>query len=97
MKQPVARQALAFFFRDFHLTRRYLSWVIVFAFYAFVNSATIALIGVAANDYQLTLTLVIGVCCGVFFRCCSTRSQTRSRMSDGKEPLNTLSWPPSQG
>ena len=61
MKQPVVHQALAFFFRDFHLTRRYLSWVIVFAFYAFVNSATIALIGVAANDYHLTLTLVIGV------------------------------------
>ncbi len=61
MNHSIARQMMAFVFRDFHLTRRYISWVIVFAFYALVNSATIALIGVAAKDYQLTLTLVIGV------------------------------------
>jgi ABC-2 type transport system permease protein len=54
------RQTLAFVFRDFHLTRRYMSWVVVFTFYAMVSSATIALIGVAAHDEQLTLTLVIG-------------------------------------
>ncbi|HUK89133.1 MAG TPA: ABC transporter permease [Blastocatellia bacterium] len=54
------RQVSAFVLRDFHLTRRYISWVIVFAFYAMVSSATIALIGVAANNYELTLTLVIG-------------------------------------
>jgi ABC-2 type transport system permease protein len=54
------RQTLAFVFRDFHLTRRYGSWVVVFTFYALVNSAAIALIGVAAGDYQLTLTLVVG-------------------------------------
>jgi ABC-2 type transport system permease protein len=54
------RQTLAFIFRDYHLTRRYFSWVVVFTFYAMVSSATIALIGVAAGDYQLTMTLVIG-------------------------------------
>ncbi len=54
------RQTWAFVFRGFHLSRRYLSWEIVFVFYAVVTSATIALIGVAAQDYQLTLTLVVG-------------------------------------
>jgi ABC-2 type transport system permease protein len=55
------RQAWAFVFRDFNLSRRYFSWVIVFTFYALVSSATIALIGVAAKDEQLTLTLLVGV------------------------------------
>jgi ABC-2 type transport system permease protein len=55
------RQTWAFVFRDYHLTRRYMSWVIVFTFYAIVNSATIALIGVAAGDRKLTLTLLVGV------------------------------------
>ncbi|MCI0387972.1 MAG: ABC transporter permease [Acidobacteria bacterium] len=53
-------QMLAFVFRNYHLTRRYFGWVVVFSFYAVVNSATIALIGVAANDPRLTMTLVIG-------------------------------------
>jgi ABC-2 type transport system permease protein len=51
----------AFVFRDWHLTRRYFSWVVVFVFYAIVNSATIALIGKAQNDFRLTLTLLLGV------------------------------------
>ncbi|PWT82829.1 MAG: ABC transporter [Acidobacteria bacterium] len=59
MEQSI-RQTWAFLFRGYHLTRRYLSWVIVFNFYALVTSATVALIGVAAGDYQLTLTLVVG-------------------------------------
>src|SRR5215813_4278218 len=59
MEQSI-RQTWAFVFRGYHLTRRYISWVIVFNFYALVTSATVALIGVAANDYQLTLTLVVG-------------------------------------
>jgi ABC-2 type transport system permease protein len=50
----------AFVFRDWHLTRRYASWVVVFIFYSVVNSATIALIGVAAKDFRLTLNLVMG-------------------------------------
>lgn len=54
------RPMWAFVFRDFHLTRRYFSWVVVFTFYAVVNSATIALIGVAAQDFRLTLNLVLG-------------------------------------
>lgn len=56
----VMRQTWAFVFRGYHLTRRYISWVIVFDFYALVTSATVALIGVAANDTRLTLTLVVG-------------------------------------
>jgi len=59
MEQTI-RQTWAFVFRNYHLTRRYINWVIVFNFYALVASATVALIGVAANDYQLTLTLVVG-------------------------------------
>ena len=59
MEQTI-RQTWAFVFRGYHLTRRYINWVIVFNFYAVVTSATVALIGVAANDYQLTLTLVVG-------------------------------------
>ncbi|MBO0800878.1 MAG: ABC transporter permease [Blastocatellia bacterium] len=51
---------LAFVFRNYHLTRRYFGWVVVFSFYAIVNSATIALIGVSVNDPRLTMTLVIG-------------------------------------
>src|ERR1041385_9522941 len=59
--EQVLRQTWAFFFRDYHLTRRYFSWVVVFTFYAVVNSATVVLIGVAANDRRLTLTLLVGV------------------------------------
>ncbi|HEV2766016.1 MAG TPA: ABC transporter permease [Pyrinomonadaceae bacterium] len=59
--EQVLRQTWAFLFRDYHLTRRYMSWVIVFTFYAVVNSATVALIGVAAGDRRLTLTLLVGV------------------------------------
>ena len=58
--ETTIRQTWAFMFRGYHLTRRYISWVIVFNFYALVTSATVALIGVAAKDYQLTLTLVVG-------------------------------------
>lgn len=58
--EQVIRQTWAFVFRGYHLTRRYISWVIVFNFYALVTSATVALIGVAAKDFQLTLTLVAG-------------------------------------
>lgn len=54
------RQTYAFVFRGYHLSRRYFSWEIVFNFYSLVTSATIALIGVAANDYQLTLMLITG-------------------------------------
>ena len=54
------RQLMAFVFRDFSLTKRYFGWVVVFTFYAMVNSAAIALIGVAAKDEQLTLTLIVG-------------------------------------
>ncbi len=56
----VVRQILGFLYRDWHLTRRYWSWVVVFTLYAIVSSATVALIGVAAHDTRLTLTLTIG-------------------------------------
>lgn len=55
------QQTWAFFYRDWQLTRSYWSWVLVFTFYAIVTSATVALIGVAAGDPRLTLTLTIGV------------------------------------
>jgi ABC-2 type transport system permease protein len=56
-----SRAVGAFIFRDYHLTRRYFSWVLVFTFYAIVNSATIVLIGVAGKDSMLTLNLILGV------------------------------------
>src|ERR687885_503279 len=59
--EQVLRQTWAFVFRDYHLTRRYFSWVVVFTFYAVVNSATVVLIGVAVNDRKLTMTLLVGV------------------------------------
>jgi ABC-2 type transport system permease protein len=59
--EQVLRQTYAFFFRDYSLTRRYFSWVVVFTFYAVVNSATVVLIGVAAGDRRLTLMLMAGV------------------------------------
>ncbi|WP_221088893.1 ABC transporter permease [Deinococcus aquaedulcis] len=54
------RAAFAFVFRDFHLTRRYWSWVLVFTFYDMVSAASIMLIGVAAGSPRLTLTLLLG-------------------------------------
>lgn len=61
MTERFFRPMWAFVFRDWHLTRRYFSWVVVFVFYAIVNSATIALIGKAQGDFRLTLTLLLGV------------------------------------
>ena len=58
--EATLRQTWAFLFRGYHITRRYIGWVIVFNFYALVTSATVALIGVAQGDYQLTLKLVVG-------------------------------------
>jgi ABC-2 type transport system permease protein len=61
MSASAIRQTWAFVYRDHQLTKRYWSWVVVFAFYALVNSASVTLIGVAAHDTRLTLTLTIGV------------------------------------
>ncbi|WP_027893222.1 ABC transporter permease [Calidithermus chliarophilus] len=61
MLERYVRPMWAFVFRDWHLTRRYISWVFVFVFYAIVNSATIALIGKSQDDFRLTLTLLLGV------------------------------------
>ena len=58
--ETAMRQTWAFLFRGYHITRRYIGWVIVFNFYALVTSATVALIGVAENKPDLTLTLVVG-------------------------------------
>src|SRR4026208_1331631 len=58
--EATLRQTWAFLFRGWHITRRYIGWVIVFNFYALVTSATVALIGGAQGNYQLTLTLVVG-------------------------------------
>lgn len=54
------RPLWAFMFREYHLTRRYIGWVVVFSFYSLVSSASVALIGVAAKDNKLTLTLAMG-------------------------------------
>ena len=61
MIERFLRPMWAFVVRDWHLTRRYFSWVVVFVFYAIINSATIALIGKAQDDFRLTLTLLLGV------------------------------------
>jgi len=42
--ETAMRQTWAFLFRGYHITRRYIGWVIVFNFYALVTSATVALI-----------------------------------------------------
>lgn len=60
MIERTFRPMWAFVFRDWHMNRRYWSWVAVSFFYAMVSSATVALIGVAAHDYRLTLNLVMG-------------------------------------
>lgn len=62
MKLPYRlQQLLGFVYRDYRITRREWSWVVVFTFYALVNSATITLIGKWAGDDKLTLTLMVGV------------------------------------
>ena len=58
--EATIRQTWAFLFRGYHITRRYIGWVVVFNFYALVTSASVTLIGVAENKPQLTLTLLIG-------------------------------------
>lgn len=58
--EATLRQTWAFIFRGWHITRRYIGWVVVYNFYAMVTSATVALIGVSQGNYQLTLTLVVG-------------------------------------
>jgi len=50
--EATLRQTWAFLFRGYHITRRYIGWVVVFNFYALVTSATVALIGVAQDNYQ---------------------------------------------
>jgi len=59
LRQQV-RAAGAFVFRDYHLTRRYISWVGVFTVYDVFNAATVMLIGVAQGNPRLTLTLILG-------------------------------------
>lgn len=54
------RAVWAFVFRDWNLTRRYASWVLVFTVYDVVNAATIMMIGIAAHNPRLTLTLILG-------------------------------------
>ena len=48
--EATLRQTWAFLFRGYHITRRYIGWVVVFNFYALVTSATVALIGVAQEE-----------------------------------------------
>lgn len=54
------KRSSAFIFREYHLTRRYLSWMLAYTFYSFVNSVAVVLIGVAAGDSQQTQNLLLG-------------------------------------
>ena len=53
-----ARASVAFLERNFHLSRRYIGWEMVFLVYALVNTMTIGLIG--AGDPSRVLYLVVG-------------------------------------
>ena len=87
------RPLWAFVFRDWHLTRRYFSWVVVFTFYSLVNAATIALIGVAAHDYQLTLTLVLGVLLWSFLSAMFQEISNSISYERWEGTLEYTSWP----
>jgi len=43
--EATLRQTWAFLFRGYHITRRYIGWVVVFNFDALGTSASVALIG----------------------------------------------------
>lgn len=77
-----ARAAWGFLFREYHLKRRYISWVLVFLFYAVVNGASVVLIGVASGDPNQVLNLMAGVLMwtylsGIFFEIANSISYER--------------------
>ena len=54
------RASYAFVERNFFLTRRYWGWEIAFLVYSVAGALSISLIGAAAQDPELILTLMIG-------------------------------------
>jgi ABC-2 type transport system permease protein len=54
------RASYAFVERNFFLTRRYWGWEVAFLIYSVAGALSISLIGAAAGDGRLLLTLIIG-------------------------------------
>src|SRR6185436_11125488 len=54
------KASYAFVERNFFLTRRYWGWEIAFLVYSVAGAMSISLIGAAAGDERLLLTLIIG-------------------------------------
>ena len=54
------RASYAFIERNFFLTRRYWGWELAFLVYSVAGALSISLIGAAAQDDRLLLTLMIG-------------------------------------
>ncbi len=54
------KASYAFVERNFFLTRRYWGWELAFLVYSVAGALSISLIGAAAGDQQLLLTLMIG-------------------------------------
>jgi len=54
------KASYAFVERNFFLTRRYWGWELAFLVYSVAGALSISLIGAAANDDRLLLTLMIG-------------------------------------
>src|ERR1051325_3929978 len=57
--EATLRQTWAFLFRGWHITRRYIGWVIVFNFYAVVTSATVAPVSRAVHLLGVSLFSLI--------------------------------------
>ena len=54
------RASYAFIERNFFLTRRYWGWELAFLVYSVAGALSVSLIGAAAQDDRLLLTLMIG-------------------------------------
>jgi ABC-2 type transport system permease protein len=54
------KASYAFVERNFYLTRRYWGWEVAFLVYSVAGALSISLIGAAAGDDRLLLTLIIG-------------------------------------
>ena len=54
------KASYAFVERNFFLTRRYWGWEVAFLVYSVAGALSISLIGAAAGDNRLLLTLVVG-------------------------------------
>ena len=57
------KASYAFVERNFYLTRRYWGWEVAFLVYSVAGALSISLIGAAAGDDRLLLTLIIAAVC----------------------------------